>query len=109
VQSSDPVQFDLKFAATLGASIISTIILAAVAFAAFPIPTETPLLYVIIAAVTSGYALNDGINRGVTTYWQLMKETRLVWFHKRRCFHGNNWDGPWNSFCHLMEFCLEEN
>lgn len=67
MQSSDPVQFDLKFAATLGASIISTIILAAVAFAAFPIPTETPLLYVIIAAVTSGYALNDGINRGVTT------------------------------------------
>jgi hypothetical protein len=67
VQSSDPVQFDLKFAATLGASIISTIILAAVAFAAFSIPTDIPLLYVIIAAVTSGYALNDGINRGVTT------------------------------------------
>jgi hypothetical protein len=67
VQSSDPVRFDLKFAATLGASVISTIILAAIAFAAFPIPTETPLLYVIIAAVTSGYALNDGINRGVTT------------------------------------------
>jgi hypothetical protein len=41
---------------------------AVLAFAAFPVPEGVPVIYVVAVALSFGYALNDAVNRGLTTY-----------------------------------------
>ena len=65
---TDGVKFNAQYWATFGITVISTVMLAIAAFAALPIPAGVPLLYVILAALSSGYTINDVINRGVSTY-----------------------------------------
>jgi hypothetical protein len=64
----DQLKFDAKFAATLLASFLAAAMSAVLAFAAFPVPEGVPVIYVVAAALSFGYALNDAVNRGLTTY-----------------------------------------
>ena len=61
--ADDPLKFDSKFVITMVISIITTMMVAIGAFASFPIPTNVPLIYVVVAAVTAGYTLNNMVNR----------------------------------------------
>jgi hypothetical protein len=72
--TEDNITFDRKYWATLAISIITTFMLAAAAFLVFPIPADVPIIYIVLSALAGGYALNDGVNRGVTTY-QTIKKT----------------------------------
>lgn len=68
VKSTEAVAFDVKYAATLGISLVSTCMLAVGAFMVFPLPQDVPIAYAVGSALLAGYAVNDAVNDGVTTY-----------------------------------------
>ena len=59
------INFNAKYWATLILSIIGSMMAAAAVFPTLPLQTNVPLLYVALASLTSGYAFNDMINRGI--------------------------------------------
>ena len=67
IESADSLKFDVKFAATMFTSFLAASMSAVLAFAAFPVPEGVPVIYVVTAALSFGYALNDAVNRGLTT------------------------------------------
>ena len=68
LKSTVPVQFDQKYLASFGLSMIATVMAAFGVFLTLPIPADMPLIYLAVSALLGGYAVSNVTNLGLDTY-----------------------------------------
>ncbi len=68
LKSATPISFDQKYWASFALSMITTVFVSLSVFMNLPIPENVPTLYVVIPALLSGYAINNGANLALDTY-----------------------------------------